>query len=380
MLTNFQKNVFDNFDKQIYFIKVIIWEACPFRCSYCFVDKENPIVIRLDTLKRIIDLLLFSPWKNKLLHLLGWEPLLFFDIIKKGVIYARKLWKKLNKDLDISFCTTGLYFDEEKLKFISENDIHLAWSIDWPDYIHDLNRKNIINEWTFENIIVKKAIVLKNIKNSHLGIAMTIDENTVESLFESYKYLVNIEWFTCTINIAPVDWKIWKKSKQKAFINELIKIYDYIFENIEKNRFLYLNALNKEFRFNMLSVFRNKWWRCLWFYTEAFSNGEILFNPFVNKEKDYSRYVVWNINSDSFIDGISKYIWCRFDNNSSTCNNCRQDYFNWIFTNLTIVKLNKLLKLRDKLSVFYANKIRLEAKNNNNFRKYMEIAKDQMYV
>jgi hypothetical protein len=34
---------------------------------------------------------------------------------------------------------------------------------------------------------------------------MTIDENTATNLLDSYKYLVNSEKFTCTINIAPVD-------------------------------------------------------------------------------------------------------------------------------------------------------------------------------
>lgn len=370
----------NKFDKQIYFIKVIIWEACPLRCKYCFVDKESPNVIEIKTLRKIIDLLLYSPWKNKLLHLLWWEPLLFFDIIKEWVLYARELAEKLWKDLDISFCTTWLYFDEKKLKFIYENKIYLAWSIDWPARIHNLNRQDINWLWTFDDIISKKDIVLKNIENTHLGIAMTIDENTVDNLFESYKYLVDKEGFTCTINIAPVDWKLWHKDKQKAFITELVKVYDYILKNIEKGRFLYLNALNKEFRFNMLSVFRKKWWRCLWFYTEAFSNWEILFNPFVNKEEDYSRYVVWNINSDTFYDDVSKYIWCKFDNESKECNKCRDDYFEWIYDDLDVIKLNKLLNYRDKLSVFYSNKIRLLAKTDNNFKRYIEVSKDQMYV
>lgn len=372
--------MFKSFDKQIYFIKVIIWEACPLRCKYCFVDKESPNVIKIDTLKKIIDLLLYSPWKNKLLHLLGWEPLLFFDIIKESVIYARDLANKLDKDLDISFCTTGLYFNEEKLKFINEQEIYLAWSIDGPAEIHNLNRKNIKQEGTFDDVISKKLLVRNNIKNTHLWVAMTVDENTVGNLFDSYRYLVDVEKFDCTINIAPVDWKIWPKIEQKAFINELVKVYEYIIKNIEKWRFLYLNALNKEFRFNMLSVFRKKWWRCLWFYTEAFSNGEILFNPFVNKELDYSKYVVWNINSPTFMDHVSKYMGCKFDWESKECTKCRDDYFEWIFTDLNTVKLNKLLNFRDKISVFYANKIRIRANKDENFKKYIELAKDQMYV
>lgn len=54
------KNI-EKFNKQIYFIKVIIGEACPFRCKYCFVDKDNSLVIKEETLERIIDLLLYSP-------------------------------------------------------------------------------------------------------------------------------------------------------------------------------------------------------------------------------------------------------------------------------------------------------------------------------
>ena len=369
-----------NFDKQIYFIKIVLGDFCPLRCSYCFVDKTNERVIKESTLKNMIDLLLYSPWKNKLLHLLGWEPLLFWDKIVYWVKYARELAEKLDKDLDISFCTTWLYFDEEKLKFIDEQKIYLAWSIDWPKEIHDLNRKTINWKWTFRDVLSKKNMVFDNIKNTHLWIAMTIDENAVDSLFSSYKYLLNEEKFDCTINVAPVDWKKWKKKNEKKFIEELVKIHEYIINEIGKERFLFLNSLNKEFRFNMLSAFRNKW-RCLWFYTEAFYTWEILFSPFVNKEEDYSQFVVWNIDDDDFFEQIDNYIWCKFNDASEKCKKCREDYFEPMMgKNLKNIELNKLLRYRDKISILYANKIRLRAKKEENFKKYIEIAKDMMYV
>lgn len=368
----------DKFDKQIYFIKVIIWEACPFRCKYCFVDKDNSIVIEDETLERIIDLLLYSPWYNKLLHLLWGEPLLFWDTIKKWVIYARKLEKKLGKQLDISFCTTGLLFDDEKLKFIDESNIYLAWSIDGPKEIHDRNRLDIAWNGTFDRIISKKEIVLKNIKKTHLGIAMTIDENCVDTLFESYLYLVNDLGFECTINIAPVDGKYWWKEKEKKFIEQIVKVYDYVLFEAKKGRYLFLNAFNKEFRFNMLSAFRSEWWRCLWFYTEAFPTWEILFNPFVNKESDYSHFVVWNIKDENFIDNLWGYIGCKFHKNSEQCNSCKKNYFRDIFS-LNVVKFNRLLNYRDRISVLYANKMRL-LKKDPNIQEYIELSKNMMYV
>lgn len=369
---------FKKFDKQIYYVKVIIWEACPLRCTYCFVDKEKWRSISLSSLKKLVELLMYSPGQNKLLHLLGGEPLLYFHLIKEAVPYARKLEKETGKQLDISFCTSGIWFSQEKLEFIAEQNIYLAWSIDWPEYIHDRNRNYKWGENSFKNVIWYKNLVLQNIKDTHLWIAMTVDSNTTVDLFESYKYLVDTEWFNCTINIAPVDWKLWEKNLQVTFIKELQKVYDYIFENIWKGRFLYLNALNKEFRFQMLSA-KNKG-RCLWFYTEAFSNGDIVFNPFINKEEDYSKYVAANIDDEDFLEKVDKYIGCKFDNDSQLCSLCRYSYFEDSQKDLKIIQMNKLLWYRDRLSVFYANKIRIAAKNSPEYALYIEKAKDYMYV
>jgi hypothetical protein len=51
-----------------------------------------------------------------------------------------------------------------------------------------------------------------------------------------------------------------------------------------------------------------------------------------------------------------------------------------MYDNLKDVKLNNLLRYRDKISVYYANKIRLRAKKEPNFAQYIDRAKDMMYV
>jgi hypothetical protein len=138
--------------------------------------------------------------------------------------------------------------------------------------------------------------------------------------------------------------------------------------------------MNKEFRFNMLSTFRKKTGRCLWFYTEAFTNGDIVFNPFINKEEDYSKYVVANIWDADFMEKIDKYIGCTFWEDEQKCFDCKQDYF-WNMNNtLQDVQLNNLLNYRDRVSILFANKIRYEAKNNELYMEYIKLAKDYMYV
>ena len=369
---------FSQLDKQIYYVKIIIWEGCPLRCTYCFVDKENNRGIEIHTLEKFIDLLLYTPGHNKLLHLLWWEPLMYFSQIQHAVVYARNLEKKLGKQLDISFCTSGIGFTQEKLNFIAEHDIYLAWSIDGPAEIHNRNRVMQWGKWSFESVIHHQEKIISTIKKTHLWIAMTVDENTVESMFESYYYLINTLGFNCTVNIAPVDGKLWSKKSQKLWITELVKIYEYIMGEIEKGRYLYLNAFNKEFRFHMISQ-KNKG-RCLWFYTEWFTNGDVLFNPFVNKEEDFSRYVVGNVNDIDFIQKVEKYVGCTFENHSKQCNDCRTSYFQDSQKFLQVVQMNHLLALRDRVTEHYSKKMYLQAKIDAHFQDYINTAKDYMYV
>jgi hypothetical protein len=77
---------------------------------------------------------------------------------------------------------------------------------------------------------------------------------------------------------------------------------------------------------------------------------------------------------------IEKYLWCSFDQNSEICNTCKGEYFNSIRQWSENIQLNKLLYYRDRVSVHYANKIRIRAKNEPYFAKYMQKAKDMMYV
>lgn len=369
---------FSKLNKQIYYVKVIVWEACPLRCKYCFVDKTNKTMIETVKMERLIELLLYTPWHHKLLHLLGGEPLIYFDIIKHAVIYARKLEKETGKQLDISFCTSGIGFTEEKIQFIRDHDIYLAWSIDGTEEVHNRNRIFGTGKGSYDAVTTYKQEVVSNIKSTHLGIAMTVDENTVEDMYDSYIYLTKDMGFDCTVNIAPVDGKRWSKKAQKAWVEWLVQVYDHVFAEIAKWHSLYLNAFNKEFRFNMIT--RKNEWRCLWFYVEAFTNGAILFNPFVNKEEDYSQYVVGNIGDDNFITQVKKYWDCKFDNNSKSCSDCRKSYYQSPKKQLKVVEMNNLLSYRDRITEYYANKMRVLAKTNTFYQDYIDTSKDYMYV
>ena len=336
-------------DKQIYYVKIIIWEKCPLRCSYCFVDKENSREMSIETVKKLIDLLLYTPGKNKLLHFLWGEPLLYFDTVKQAVPYARKLAQELWKDLDITFCTSWIWFTQDKIDFIATNDIYLAWSLDGPSHIHNTNRHFQSGWGSFEKIMQHKGAVLSTIKPTHIGLALTVDSSTVDALFDSFLYLIQDEAFPCSVNIAPTDGVSWTLECKKQFI-------------------LRLRMLSGKAR-----------GRCIWFYTEAFTNGDILFNPFVHKDS-YHAYVVGNIDDPDFVQKVKKYIWCSYHAGSQQCTTCTSQYFSANEKTLQTVELNQLTQYRDLISLQYTKRIYQAAKTNHKYREYIEQAKNYIYV
>lgn len=131
---------FSLLDKQIYFVKIIVGEGCPLRCSYCFVDKDNNRSIELPTLEKLTSSYVYSE-HNKLLHLLGGEPFIYFDVIKHGVIYARKLEKETGEATRYFFLYFGYWIYSGTTGFYPGTQIYLAWSIDGTKEMHDKNRK-----------------------------------------------------------------------------------------------------------------------------------------------------------------------------------------------------------------------------------------------
>lgn len=368
---------FQNFDKTIYFAKILIWEQCPLRCTYCFVDKESENTITEQTLFNFIDLLLFSKWNIKLLHLLGGEPLLHKPLLKKGVLYARKLAKSLDKDLTISFCTSWILFDEDILQFVNQNNIKLAWSIDGPRHIHDSVRVMKNGRWSFDLAIKHKNTVFGIVPDRNLWLAIVVqnDLKIATELFDSFRYLVEEEWFN-SMQISPMDWSPWSRSTLKAFIENYKKIHEYVIDNIKSwKKWVYLNTMNKEFRYWMLTTLRHGKGRCIWFYIDWWVNGDVVFDPFVHKDDMHTRKnVVWNVNSPTFMEDLDRFIGCKFDKSSRQCIDCHSDYFSKISIN------NSVIKYRDYITIFYANKIRELAKTDERFARYITEAKEQMYV
>ncbi|MDD4981686.1 MAG: radical SAM protein [Candidatus Omnitrophica bacterium] len=112
---------------------------CQMGCSYCRMDRSHP-EMPAETLYKAIDLLLTSPEQEVELQFFGGEPLLRFDLIKKGISYAEKEKRKVNKKIRYLVTTNGLLIDKEKLDFLSGYNVSFLLSIDGDERTQKANR------------------------------------------------------------------------------------------------------------------------------------------------------------------------------------------------------------------------------------------------
>ncbi len=209
---------------------------CNNRCIYCHAgasncDGEN---MEKQTAEKIVDFIFDSPSKSITIEFQGGEPLLNFDIIKTIHQYAIKINKEKEKDLLFTVVTNLSLMDEEKLKYLINNDIAICTSLDGPEELHNYNRKFADERGTYE--IVSKWVKRINEEYKNAGIKTTkmnalititrkslsyhkeiIDEYIKQDLNDIYlRFLNNLgdaRGVWKDINYTPEEFiEFWKKS------------------------------------------------------------------------------------------------------------------------------------------------------------------------
>lgn len=131
---------------KVNYLMLILVGDCNLRCSYCFADQGHfgnaPGFMSWEVAKACVDFTFNEPG-NGLYNIcfFGGEPLLNFPLIKKTVLYARKQFSRLSKNIEFSVTTNGTLLTDEICEFLNENQFGVLISIDGPQHIHDRWRR-----------------------------------------------------------------------------------------------------------------------------------------------------------------------------------------------------------------------------------------------
>ena len=74
-------------------------------------------------------------------------------MVQQTVSYVREQEKKHNKIIKLSLTTNGMYLDEEKVKYLTDNHIALILSLDGRKENHDRMRPGVHGEGTYDRVL-----------------------------------------------------------------------------------------------------------------------------------------------------------------------------------------------------------------------------------
>ena len=123
---------------------MVVTLKCNHACIYCRAINHQAgfsnTNMSFKTVQESINMAFESPNPNITLEFQGGEALINWAIVKKAVKYAKAKNKKVRKNLIISLVSNLSLMDNEKLKFLSDENISVCASLDGPGFVHNKNR------------------------------------------------------------------------------------------------------------------------------------------------------------------------------------------------------------------------------------------------
>ena len=206
------------------------------KCDYCYV-KHGSQVMTVETARKAIDYAAAFGQKSTGIAFFGGEPLLYKDLIKDTVSYARKVSETAPAKFYFKLTTNGLLLDEEFIRFCKKENIFAAISLDGVPEAHDAHRVDRGGNKTFEKVVAAAKILLKYLPNS--PVMMTVNPDTVRYYAESVGRLreIGFAYIFCGINYAAK----WNAANIAELKRQYKKLADFYYEKTMAEEKFYLS-------------------------------------------------------------------------------------------------------------------------------------------
>lgn len=163
----------------------------------------------LETAKKSVDFALSHSHDEFQLSFFGGEPLLMWDLMQKATAYAREKCSEKSIPPVFTVTTNGVLLDEEKCKWLKDQEFHIAVSIDGNDRMHDCCRTYPDGSSSHDDSVRGAKIVQAYYEKFEL-VSVVTPEN-VNYLYEGVEYLIK-EGFT-DITLNPDFYSEWNEAQ-----------------------------------------------------------------------------------------------------------------------------------------------------------------------
>ncbi len=156
---------------KFFYVTLNLINECNLVCKYCWNDsgsyskEDEHLKMGEDIAFKAVDLLIKGSGNKKelVVDLYGGEPTLNFELVKKVVNYCKSREKDSKKEFHFLLATNGTMLTPEKAKFLDDNGVDIAISIDGEKEMQDKMRPFRSGEGTYD-------IIMKNLDKIPAGL------------------------------------------------------------------------------------------------------------------------------------------------------------------------------------------------------------------
>jgi His-Xaa-Ser system radical SAM maturase HxsB len=227
---------------------IVLTLRCNHTCLYCQTSRKSLDDIQydmtVDTAEKTVDFILNTTSESIDIEFQGGEPLLNFDILKHIVEYVKA--KKTSKNIVFSLVSNLSMLNEDKLKFLIDNDVSICTSLDGPESIHNKYRllcdKNSFELTTFWIKRIQEENTMRDKLNLQFNRPNALLTSTIDSL-DNYKEIIDlyVSMGLSSIFLRPMNPFGYGKTVKKSdvfnsadFLEFYCKSMDYIIELNQK--------------------------------------------------------------------------------------------------------------------------------------------------
>lgn len=188
---NIRKQIIRNANnKELTLLRILLTDLCNLSCKYCKVchniDYPNAQPTPIEKIQNAVDALFEKSTKEKVIHITGGEPILFFKQITKIVQYIEDNYSHSGYKYIIIIGTNGILLDKKMADYFKKHDIKIIISLDGKKTANIMRiNKNGINSF---NETVKGIRLLKK-RGIEVGISMVVGSFNITKLDEQIEYI-----------------------------------------------------------------------------------------------------------------------------------------------------------------------------------------------
>lgn len=221
---------------------------CNLRCNYCFyhsLSMQREVkaynMMDIDTLETIIKKALDYAEGSCTFAFQGGEPTLSALDFYKHLVKLEEKYNTGKVKINNVLQTNGTLIDEKWAEFLHDNNFLVGISLDGPKEIHDLNRVDVNNSGTYNEVM--KTIDLFNkykVEYNILSVVSSISARHGRKIYNFFKKngFKYIQFIPC---LDPLDEKPGFRKyslKPEAYGKFLVEVFNCWYEDVIKGEFV----------------------------------------------------------------------------------------------------------------------------------------------